>query len=103
MLVGIYSDFTIQQQQQQKGASNAKAKASSLLLPFLNNNERLLSLLGCRYVDDVVVDAPYVVSSEMIQMLGIDEVVYAVEEDEDDTGRRAVTRRRPFICSAEAR
>ena len=44
-------------------------------LPVLNLHERVLSILGCRYVNDVLIDAPYKVSSDMITTLGIDEIV----------------------------
>jgi ethanolamine-phosphate cytidylyltransferase len=35
-----------------------------------------LSVLGCRYVDDVLIDAPYEISSEIIASLRIAEVVH---------------------------
>jgi ethanolamine-phosphate cytidylyltransferase len=44
-------------------------------LPILNLNERVLSVLGCKWVDDVLIDAPYVVNQEMIQSLKINAVV----------------------------
>ena len=67
-------------------------------LPVLNMQERVLSILGCRYVDDVLIDAPYIVTSDMIATLGIDEVVQ-VDNNEythltdlhvDDTSRYKV-------------
>lgn len=45
-------------------------------LPVLNLHERVLSILGCRYVDDVLIDAPYKVTRDMITTLGIDEIVH---------------------------
>jgi ethanolamine-phosphate cytidylyltransferase len=52
-------------------------------LPAFNMHERCLSVLGCRYVDDVLLDAPYVVTSDMIATLGIDEIVQ-VDNNEYD-------------------
>ena len=43
-------------------------------LPLMNLNERVLSVLGCKYVSDVLIDAPYSISPEMISSLNISEV-----------------------------
>jgi ethanolamine-phosphate cytidylyltransferase len=32
----------------------------------------VLSVLGCKHVDDVLIDAPYVISKEMLKSLNID-------------------------------
>eukprot|EP00606_Chrysophyceae_sp_TOSAG23-5_P000795 GSChrysophyteH2.ASY1.ANO1.339.1 assembled CDS len=40
-------------------------------LPIMNLQERVLSVLGCKNVDDVLIDAPYVISSDMISSLNI--------------------------------
>lgn len=44
-------------------------------LPLMNLHERVLSVLGCRYVDDVLIDAPYEITPEVIAHLNISEVV----------------------------
>lgn len=44
-------------------------------LPVMNLHERVLGVLGCRYVDDVLVDAPYEITSDLITVLGVDEVL----------------------------
>jgi glycerol-3-phosphate cytidylyltransferase-like family protein len=31
-------------------------------LPIMTLHERVLSVLGCKYVDDVLIDAPYMIS-----------------------------------------
>ena len=48
-------------------------------------------MLGCRYVDDVLIDAPYEISAEMIASLRIAEVIHGACDvdgeycsDEDD-------------------
>jgi ethanolamine-phosphate cytidylyltransferase len=56
-------------------------------LPLMNLHERVLSVLGCRYVSDVLIDAPYQVSTEMIASLRITEVVHLAQQrlgDDDD-------------------
>lgn len=39
--------------------------------PILSMEERMLSILGCKYVDDVLLDAPYVLSSDLLSSLRI--------------------------------
>lgn len=31
-------------------------------MPIMNLHERVLSVLGCKYVDDVLIDAPFVIT-----------------------------------------
>jgi ethanolamine-phosphate cytidylyltransferase len=50
-------------------------------LPLMNLHERVLSVLGCRYVDDVVIDAPYIITSEVISSLSISEVLHGDRSD----------------------
>ena len=38
---------------------------------LMNLHERVLSVLGCQYVDDVLIDAPYDITPEMISRLNI--------------------------------
>jgi ethanolamine-phosphate cytidylyltransferase len=45
-------------------------------LPLLNLHERVLSVLGCKFVDDVLIDAPYVITLEMIASLKLSQVLY---------------------------
>lgn len=51
--------------------------------PIMNLNERVLSVLGCRYVDDVLIDAPWEVSREMIASLNISVVVQGTQNSDD--------------------
>lgn len=52
-------------------------------LPLLNLHERVLSVLGCRYVDDVLIDAPYEVTPEMISSLRIAEVIHGTSDEDE--------------------
>jgi ethanolamine-phosphate cytidylyltransferase len=47
----------------------------------MNLHERVLSVLGCRYVNDVLIDAPEVITPQMIQSLGIHEVISGTRGD----------------------
>lgn len=62
VIVGVHNDNVVNQQR----GSN---------LPIMNLHERVLSVLGCKYVDDVLIDAPYIISQEMISSLKIDVVL----------------------------
>jgi ethanolamine-phosphate cytidylyltransferase len=58
---------------------------SGINLPLLNLHERVLSVLGCRFVDDVLIDAPYDITPEMITSLNIKEVIHVKSfEDQDN-------------------
>lgn len=54
-------------------------------LPLLNLHERVLSVLGCRFVDDVLIDAPYQITPEMISSLNLSEVVHGTHSDYIDS------------------
>ena len=41
----------------------------------MNLNERVLSVLGCKFVDDVLISSPWQVTAEMIHSLNIKAVV----------------------------
>ncbi len=71
LVVGVHGDALVNQER----GSN---------LPLMNLHERVLSVLGCRFVDDVLIDAPEIINENMIQSLRIDEVVHFIEEDSDN-------------------
>eukprot|EP00051_Salpingoeca_urceolata_P015865 m.207473 g.207473 ORF g.207473 m.207473 type:complete len:454 (-) comp18522_c0_seq4:131-1492(-) len=58
LIVGVHNDSMV----------NAH---NGLNYPILNMQERVLSVLGCTHVDDVLIDAPWEVTREMIASLGI--------------------------------
>ena len=47
----------------------------------MNLNERVLSVLGCRFVDDVLLDAPWEVTQEMIASFNISVVAHGSSSD----------------------
>lgn len=47
----------------------------------MNLHERLLSVLGCKFMNDVLIDAPVEITPDMIASLRITEVVHGTESD----------------------
>jgi len=58
LIVGLYDDQTVNQYQGKN-------------LPIMNVYERVLGVLSCRYVDEVVIGAPLDITKEMIDSLKI--------------------------------
>lgn len=50
--------------------------------PLLCMQERLLMALSCRYVDDVVIEAPYIITEDLIKSLDIKKVVHVVTDED---------------------
>ena len=55
--------------------------------PILTMDERVRAVRGCRYVDEVIPDAPLVVDRAWIELHRIDLVVHADDLDEDELDR----------------
>ena len=64
MYVGVYDDETVHLV---KGRS----------YPLLSLHERVLMVLSNRYVDDVIIGAPYKITEDLIKSINIHEVVTA--------------------------
>jgi ethanolamine-phosphate cytidylyltransferase len=74
LIVGIHGDAVVN-------------KRRGMNLPLLNLHERVLSVLGCRFVDDVLIDARYEITREMISSLNIAEVIHGtISDDMEDVG-----------------
>eukprot|EP01137_Pigoraptor_chileana_P011605 Opistho-2@62731 len=63
VIVGLHTD---QEVNRYKGNNN----------PIMNLHERVLSVLACKYVDEVVIGAPYAVTKELIEHFKINVVVH---------------------------
>lgn len=50
--------------------------------PILSLHERVLMVLACKYVDDVVVGAPYQITKDLIKSLNIKKVVHAKTKED---------------------
>mmetsp|Transcript_24262 Transcript_24262/g.60412 ORF Transcript_24262/g.60412 Transcript_24262/m.60412 type:complete len:138 (-) Transcript_24262:945-1358(-) len=74
LLVGIHDDATV----------NARLGHN---FPILNLHERTLSVLSCRYVDEVIIGAPPVITNDMIVSMNISHVCRKADpEDPEPTG-----------------
>lgn len=60
--------------------------------PVMTLQERVLSVLSCRYVSEVIVGAPYAVTKEMIELLNIGKVVSGTVGCHDPNDAYAVPR-----------
>lgn len=69
LIVGIHGDAIVN-------------RLRGMNMPLMNLHERVLSVLGCQYVDDILIDAPYEITPEMISRLHISEVVCGTKHDE---------------------
>eukprot|EP01104_Vermistella_antarctica_P017997 TRINITY_DN6537_c0_g1_i1.p1 TRINITY_DN6537_c0_g1~~TRINITY_DN6537_c0_g1_i1.p1 ORF type:complete len:426 (-),score=106.93 TRINITY_DN6537_c0_g1_i1:157-1401(-) len=63
LVVGVHDDQTINKH---KGAN----------YPLMNLQERVLSVLSCRHVDEVIIGAPYTVTKEILESMDIKLVVH---------------------------
>lgn len=72
LLVGIHSEETITQM---KGSR-----------PIMNLHERSLSVLACRYVDEVIIGAPWEVTRDMITTFNISLVVHGTVAESTRSG-----------------
>jgi ethanolamine-phosphate cytidylyltransferase len=67
-MVGVHSDKEVNRV---KGENH----------PIMNTHERVLSVLACKHVDEVLIDAPFMLTKEMIENLGISLVVHGSIDD----------------------
>ncbi|ESW12009.1 hypothetical protein PHAVU_008G077100 [Phaseolus vulgaris] len=71
LLVGIHTDQTV-----------STTRGSHR--PIMNLHERSLSVLACRYVDEVIIGAPWEVSKDMITTFNISLVVHGTIAENND-------------------
>ncbi|CAI5738487.1 unnamed protein product [Peronospora destructor] len=77
LIVGVHNDSVV----------NAHR---GLNYPIMNLHERVLSVLGCKYVDDVLIDAPLYVTREMVASLSISVVVHGTHRDRNRLPKHSV-------------
>mmetsp|Transcript_38716 Transcript_38716/g.76225 ORF Transcript_38716/g.76225 Transcript_38716/m.76225 type:complete len:511 (+) Transcript_38716:24-1556(+) len=68
LIVGVHNDQIVN-----------KTRGSNM--PILNLHERVLSVLGCKHVDDVLIDCPWVINEQMLKSLNIHLVVAGSHSD----------------------
>lgn len=44
--------------------------------------ERLLMVMACKYVDDIVIEAPFIITEDLIKSLNISKVVNVSSDDD---------------------
>lgn len=71
LLVGIHTDQTV-------SANRGRHR------PIMNLHERSLSVLACRYVDEVIIGAPWDVSKDMITTFNISIVIHGTVAEDND-------------------
>lgn len=71
LLVGIHTDQTVSAN---RGPHH----------PIMNLHERSLSVLACRYVDEVIIGAPWVITKDMITTFNISLVVHGTVAENGD-------------------
>jgi ethanolamine-phosphate cytidylyltransferase len=59
--------------------------------PIMNLQERVLSVLACKYVSEVVIGAPYVVTSDLIEHFNISVVAHGATPLKNDPATAAVS------------
>ncbi|KVH93616.1 ethanolamine-phosphate cytidylyltransferase-like [Cynara cardunculus var. scolymus] len=72
LLVGIYTDQTVSQH---RGSH----------FPLMHLHERSLSVLACRYVDEVIIGAPWKITNDMITTFNISLVVHGTVSESDSS------------------
>lgn len=92
LMVGVWDDATV------------KLRTGG---PVMNLQERVLSVLSCRYVDEVVIGAPYILSDELIKSNNINVVVSGTVRDrstapEIEQDRFAVPKKLGIYSSIES-
>lgn len=53
--------------------------------PIMNLHERVLNVLSCGHVDDVIIGAPSVVGDDLLTTFNVSRVVHAVDDPSDPT------------------
>ena len=76
LLVGVHSDEVVRSYKRE---------------PILSMDERVASVAGCRYVDEVVPDAPLTITREWIEQHEIDLVVHGDDFTEEQYKRHYET------------
>ncbi|CAM9720686.1 unnamed protein product [Phaeothamnion confervicola] len=73
LIVGVHGDQVVNERR-------------GLNMPIMNLNERVLSVLGCGRVDDVLIDAPVDITREMVASLRICAVCKGTVDDNENPG-----------------
>jgi ethanolamine-phosphate cytidylyltransferase len=50
--------------------------------PLMCLQERILMVMACKYVNDVVIEAPYIITEDLIKSLNISKIVNVVTDED---------------------
>ena len=50
--------------------------------PVVSLSERLLMTLSCKYVDDVVIGAPFLITKDLVKSLNLKKIINVVSQDD---------------------
>jgi len=92
LIVGLHTDPAVHRY---KGAN----------YPIMNLHERVLSVLACRYVSEVVIGAPYAVTEALLDQLAVNRVCHGrthVMPDEDGRDPYEVPKRRGIFATVDS-
>jgi len=67
--------------------------------PIMNLHERTLSVLACKYVSEVVIGAPYVVSHDLLDHFNVSVVAHGKTKVNSDPVTAAVGHQKSFSNS----
>jgi len=73
--------------------------------PVMNLHERVLSVLACKYVDEVVIGAPYSITASLLDHFKVNVVVHGqtnIRPDEDGSDPFAVARQRGILQAIDS-
>ena len=74
------SDVIMERKQETESVKSVETKYD-YSYPILSMEERMLSLLGCKHVSDVLMNAPHVLSSDFLSALGVSVVITDTPQD----------------------
>ncbi|CAM9217293.1 unnamed protein product [Discosporangium mesarthrocarpum] len=86
LIVGVHTDEVVNAQR-------------GLNMPIMNLNERVLSVLGCKYVNDVLIGAPLELTREMLASLNVCAVIHGTVDD--SVGAEGATKLSPYAMAME--
>jgi len=92
LVVGLHTDPSVHRY---KGAN----------YPIMNLHERVLSVLACRYVSEVVIGAPYAVTAALLDQLRVDRVCHGLTQvmpDEDGSDPYEVPKQRGIFATVDS-
>ena len=75
-----HSDAIMERKQETESVKSVETNYDSSY-PILSMEERMLSLLGCKHVSDVLMNAPHVLSSDFLSALGVSVVITDTPHD----------------------